>query len=90
MLEVKDIEPLHCLTCDNEITQLTDFQNTQPVKKGNIVICGECAAIHKVGDAGLIKFTKEDFSGLDQQSRDQIGKLVTSILKNNAQRGQRN
>lgn len=87
MPEIKDLEePLRCLQCEAEITQLADFQNTQPVKKGNIVICGECAAIHKVGDSGLVKFTKEDFGKLDKQSQSQVGMLVTSILKRNVQK----
>ena len=85
--ELKDADALHCLTCGEAITQLADLQNKQPVKKGNIVICGECAALHKVGDSDLVKFTKEDFAGLDQQSRSLISMTVASILHNRATKG---
>lgn len=84
-VEIK--EPLHCLSCDSEITMVSDLQNGRPVHKGQIIICGECAAIHKVGDSDLVKFTKEDFNGLDAQSKNIIAMTVTSILHNRAIKG---
>ena len=75
-------EPLHCLSCESEITMISVLQNSQPVKRGSIVICAECAAIHKVGDSDLVKFTKKDFDGLDPQSKNIIAMTVTSILHN--------
>ena len=80
-------EPLHCLSCESEITMVTDLQNSQPIKKNSIIICGECAAIHKVGDSDLVKFKKEDFEGLDLQSKNIIAMTVTSILHNKAVKG---
>lgn len=81
MIEPKELkDSLRCIVCETEITVLADIQNSQPVKKNNIVICGECATIHKVGDSGLVKFTKEDFKGLDPQSRATIGTTVATIL----------
>lgn len=85
--ELNEADALHCLTCGSVITQLADLQNKQPVKKGNIVICGECAAIHKVGDNDLVKFSKEDFNGMDEQSRSIIAMTVTSILHNRNVKG---
>lgn len=85
MTEPTEIKsPLHCLSCDSEITMVSDLQNTQPIHKGQIIICAECAAIHKVGDSDLIKFKKEDFEGLDVQSKNIIAMTVTSILHNRA------
>jgi len=84
MRELEEKDALHCLTCGSPITMLADLQNAQPVKKNNIVICGECAAIHKVGDSDLIKFKKEDFAGLDEQSKNLIAMMVSSILHNKA------
>lgn len=84
-VEIK--EPLHCLSCDAEITMVSDLQNSRPFHRGQIVICGECAAIHKVGDSDLVKFTKEDFNGLDAQSKNIIAMTVTSILHNRATKG---
>lgn len=87
-MEPKELgSPLHCLACDSEITMVTDIQNSQPLKKNSIVICGECAAIHKVGDSDLVKFTKRDFEGLDAQSKNIIAMTVTSILHNRATKG---
>lgn len=87
-MEPKELaSPLHCLSCDSQITMVTDLQNSQPLKKNSIVICGECAAIHKVGDSDLVKFTKEDFNGLDAQSKNIIAMTVTSILHNRAVKG---
>lgn len=77
-VEIK--EPLHCLSCGSEITMISDIQNPQPIKKNNIVICAECAAIHKVGDSDLVKFSKEDFGKLDAQSKHIIGTTVATIL----------
>lgn len=85
--ELKEGDELFCLTCESKITQIADLQNKQPVKKGNIIICGECAAIHKVGDSSLVKFTKEDFAGLDNQSKSLIAMTVSSILHNRAIKG---
>lgn len=77
-------EPFTCLQCESSIENISDIQNPQPVRKGNIVICWNCAALHKVGDSGLVKFTKPEFSKLDEQSKNRIAVIVTSILKKNA------
>lgn len=76
-------KPFVCLQCESEIEMVADLQNPQPVKKGNIVICWNCAALHKVGDSGLVKFTKPEFAKLDSQSKNLIAMTVTSILKKN-------
>lgn len=81
-------KPFICLQCEAEIEAISDLQNPQPVKKGNIVICWNCGALHKVGDGGLIKFSKFDFAQLDEQSKNKIAMTVTAILKRN-QREQR-
>jgi hypothetical protein len=79
--ELKD--PMTCLQCESEIEVIADVQNTQPVKKNNIVICWNCAALHKVGDGGLVRFKKSEFAKLDEQSKNLIAMTVTSILKKN-------
>lgn len=76
-------KPFICLQCESEIEMIADVQNPQPVKKGNIVICWNCAALHKVGDGGLVKFKKPEFAKLDAQSKNIIAMTVTSILKKN-------
>lgn len=77
---LSESDHLICLVCETEMTHVADLQNPQPLKKGNILICGECATIHKIGDSGLVKFTKEDFKGLDPKSRATIGTTVATIL----------
>jgi hypothetical protein len=76
-------KPFICLQCEAEIEAISDVQNAQPVKKGNIVICWNCAALHKVGDSGLVKFTKPEFAKLDTASKNRIAMTVTAILKRN-------
>ena len=77
-------KPFVCLHCEATIEAISDLQNAQPVKKGGIVICWNCGALHKVGDGGLIKFSKWDFQKLDDQSKNRIAVTVTAILKRNA------
>lgn len=77
-------KPFVCLQCESEIELIADVQNPQPVKKGNIVICWNCAALHKIGDSALVKFTKPEFAKLDDQSKNLIAMTVTSILKRNS------
>ena len=69
--------------CENPIEMVSDFQNPQPVKKGNIIVCGHCGSILRVGDGGLVKVTKEEFKALDKQSKYIVGTLVTTILGRN-------
>jgi hypothetical protein len=77
-------KPFTCLQCESSIEMVADVQNPQPVKKNNIVICWNCAALHKVGDGGLVRFKKQEFAKLDAQSKNLIAMTVTSILKRNA------
>lgn len=82
MIEPHELkEPLICLSCEAEIESVADIQNHQPLRRGGIVICGHCASLHKVGDSALVKFTKQDFSKLDTQSKNLIAMTVISILK---------
>lgn len=77
-------KPFTCLQCESEIEVLGSVQNDRPVHKNQIVICWNCAALHKIGDGGLVKFTKSEFAKLDAQSKNLIAMTVTSILKRNA------
>lgn len=81
--------PFVCLQCEATIEAISDVQNAQPVRKGGIVICWNCAALHKVGDSGLVKFTKPEFAQLDEQSKNRIAMTVTAILKRNAKEQKR-
>lgn len=76
-------KPFVCPQCEATIEAISDVQNAQPVKKGNIVICWNCAALLKVGDSNLVRFTKPEFAKLDEQSKNRIAITVTSILKRN-------
>jgi hypothetical protein len=75
--------PFVCTQCEAEIEAISDLQNPQPIKKGNIVICWNCAALHKVGDSNLVPFTKPEFAKLDTASKNRIAMTVTAILKRN-------
>lgn len=78
-------KPMVCTQCESEIEAISDLQNTKgKVHKGQIVICWNCAALHKVGDSGLVPFTKQEFAKLDEQSKNRIAMAVTSIMKRNA------
>lgn len=74
---------MHCPSCEGVIEHLMDIQNTQPVRKGNIVICGLCATVCKIGDSDLVKATKEDIAALDAQSRSMIIMTCAGIAHKN-------
>ena len=77
-LDVKPLpDKLNCPVCEGEIDYVSDFQNPQPVKKGNVIVCGHCASILKVGDSNLVKMTKQEFNALDDRSRHLSGKALS-------------
>lgn len=83
---VKELKPgdeLRCPKCGSEINVVADIQNSQPVKKGNIVVCGHCASICIVGDFNLLLMTKEEVKALDQQSKFMLGIAAASVLGKN-------
>jgi len=84
------IQLLHCPRCHTEISYKTDFQNSQPLKKGNIIVCGECGSILQMGDADLRAMTKQAVKSLDAQSRATVIMLAASVVHNKAIRRTRN
>ena len=80
---VKELKPgdeLRCPKCGGEINVVADIQNSQPVTKGNIVVCGHCAAVCKVGDINLLVMTKQEVQALDKQSKFMLGIACASVL----------
>ncbi len=82
---LKEVSDMKCPQCESTIELLKDLQNHHTTRRGDIVICWNCAAIARVGDSSLVPFNKSDFAKLDEASKNRIAMTVTSILKRNAQ-----
>lgn len=76
-------EVLNCPSCQLEITFLKDLVNTQPVQRGNLVVCSGCGTICKVGDSNLVKLKREEFVALDSQSKATLSTISMGILAKN-------
>lgn len=85
---LKPVEDMICPSCESTIELLKDIQNNHATRRGDIVICWNCAAVSKVGDSSLIPMKREDFHKLDDESKNRIAMTVTSIMKRNAQENQ--
>jgi hypothetical protein len=85
---IKQADDLHCPKCEGEIAYVQDIQNPQPITKGNIIVCGHCGIICKVGDSNLVQMTKEELDSLDKQSKAMLalaaGAVMTQIAKRRA------
>lgn len=81
---IKRVDTLNCPACETAIHFIMDVQNPQPMKKGNIVICSNCATVCKVGDSNLARCAQEELVAMDEQSRKTIGILVLSVLQKKA------
>lgn len=81
---IREVSNMVCPACNGPIEFIKDIQNPQPVRKGNIVVCGHCATILKIGDSNLIRCSQEEVKGLDSQSRALIAQLVMGVLQKKA------
>lgn len=79
-------ETFHCPKCDGEIEYVQDLQNPQPVKKGNIVVCGHCGSISQIGDSNLVLMTKAQLDALDKQSKAMLAVAVGGVMSEIAKR----
>lgn len=79
-------KPLICPACEGRIEAVADLQNAQALTKGNIMICGLCGTICKIGDSDLmIRVTKEELDALDAQSKGAIALGVAGVMHRLAQ-----
>jgi transcription elongation factor Elf1 len=76
----------HCPKCSGEIEYIQDIQNPQPIKKGNIVVCGHCGVISQVGDSNLVQMTKAELDALDKQSKSMLALMTASVMGEIAKR----
>lgn len=81
---IRRVDTLNCPACEVGIQFIRDVQNPQPVKKGNIVICSNCATVCKVGDSNLVRCAQEEIAAMDEQSRKTIAVLVLGVLQKKA------
>jgi len=71
---------MRCPVCEGVVEVVQDIQNPQPIQRGNIIICGHCGTICKVGDSNLVKMKKEELDALDEQSKGIIALACAGVM----------
>ncbi len=74
-------EGLKCPQCENDISYEVRMQNEGAgLKKGDIMVCGNCAGILELGDSQFRVMSNDDLKALDVLSQKRIAVLVTGVL----------
>ena len=62
----------NCPYCNTILDQFRDIMNSQPLKKGGMMLCTTCCQPSIIGDSDLRKMTKEEIDALDETSKSVI------------------